>query len=205
MLSKAARYMLAALQVILGWEWIVSGINKVLSGTFPQQLDSTLQGGFQDNPNSWYIGFLKAFVMPHGVFFGYLIEWTEVITGLALLAGAIIVLSSPRLREDAQHKLAVGICTLVIFAAIAGSLMTINYHFWIGKSIIPGMSADPGDEAIDLEALVPPLSLIIIAAQMAYIKALRGETWYSRAYAEVKLRLRRFIGMEDELVKETAS
>jgi hypothetical protein len=36
MLNRAARYLLASIQLIIGWEWFVSGVNKVLAGTFPQ-------------------------------------------------------------------------------------------------------------------------------------------------------------------------
>ncbi len=38
MLNRTARYLLAAIQAIIGWEWLMSGGNKVLAGTFPQGL-----------------------------------------------------------------------------------------------------------------------------------------------------------------------
>src|SRR5450759_3734619 len=103
MLSRATRYLLAAIQAIVGWEWIVSGSNKVLSGTFPQSLLDTLNKGIQNNPNAWYVSF-------------------------------------------------------------------------------PGVVAALTNESIDIDALVPPFSLVILIANLALIKALRGETWYSRGY-----------------------
>ncbi len=96
MLNRAARYLLAAIQAIIGWEWLVSGMNKVLSGTFPQSLLNTLNTGIQDNPNSWYVSFLQKVVVPQSVSLGYMIEWTEVMVGLALLAGALILLGLQR-------------------------------------------------------------------------------------------------------------
>lgn len=50
MLHRAACYLLAAIQVIIGWEWITSGTIKVLSGNFPQGLSNTLQQGGE----TWY-------------------------------------------------------------------------------------------------------------------------------------------------------
>ena len=197
MLTRAARYVLAAIQLIIGWEWFVSGTNKVLSGTFPQSLLNTLNTGTQDNPNSWYVSFLHNVVVPHSVSFGYMIEWTEVMVGLALLAGALILIGKPRMRGDPQHGLVVACSVAVILLAAVGAFFTVNFHFWMGHGIIPGMGAAPTDEGIDLDALIPPFALVIIIANLAWIKALRGETWYSRLYAETKSGLRKFIGMED--------
>ena len=197
MLTRAARYVLAAIQLIIGWEWFVSGTNKVLSGTFPQSLLNTLNTGTQDNPNSWYVSFLHNVVVPHSVSFGYMIEWTEVMVGLALLAGALILIGKPRMRDDPQHGLVVACSVAVILLAAVGAFFTVNFHFWMGHGIIPGIGAAPTDEGIDLDALIPPFALVIIIANLAWIKALRGETWYSRLYAETKSGLRKFIGMED--------
>ena len=197
MLNRAARYLLASIQLIIGWEWFVSGTNKVLSGTFPQSLLDTLNTGIQNNPNSWYISFLQKVAVPQSVSLGYMIEWTEVMVGLALLAGALILIGKPRMRGDPQHSLVVAISGAVILLAAVGAFFTVNFHFWMGHGIIPGIGAAPTDEGIDLDALIPPFALVIIIANLAWIKALRGETWYSQLYAEMKSGLRKFIGMED--------
>src|SRR5215831_1702852 len=186
MLSRAARYLLASIQLIIGWEWFVSGTNKALSGTFPQSLLVTLNTGIQNNPNSWYVTFLQKVVVPHSVSFGYMIEWMEVMVGLALLAGSFILIGKPRMRGDSQHGLVIGISIAVILLAAVGAFFTVNFHFWMGHGIIPGIGAAPTDEGIDLDALIPPFALVIIIANLAWIKALRGVTWYSQLYTEMK-------------------
>ena len=98
MLNRAARYLLAAIQLVIGWEWFVSGTNKVLSGTFPQSLLDTLKTGIQNNPNSWYVSFLQKVAVPQSIPLGYMIEWTEVIVGLALLAIDVPYLRKPMAR-----------------------------------------------------------------------------------------------------------
>src|SRR5690242_11901212 len=185
MLNLAAPYLLASIQLIIGWEWFVSGTNKVLSGTFPQSLLDTLNTGIQNNPNSWYVSFLQKVAVPQSVSLGYMIEWTEVMVGLALLAGAVILIGKPRMRGDAQHRLVVAISVVVILLAAVGAFFTVNFHFWMGHGIIPGIGAAPTDEGIDLDALIPPFALVIIIANLAWIKALRGETWYSQLYVDM--------------------
>ena len=203
MLNRAARYLLAAIQLVIGWEWFVSGTNKVLSGTFPQSLLDTLKTGIQNNPNSWYVSFLQKVAVPQSIPLGYMIEWTEVMVGLAFLAGALMLIGKPRMRGDPQHGLAVACSVAVILLAAVGAFFTVNFHFWMGHGIIPGIGAAPTDEGIDLDALIPPFALVIIIANLALIKALRGETWYSRLYAETKSSLRKFIGMEETEKVET--
>jgi thiosulfate dehydrogenase (quinone) large subunit len=204
MLSRTTRYLLAAIQAITGWEWVVSGSNKVLSGSFPRSLLSTLNTGIQDNPNAWYISFLRNVVEPHSVFFGYGIEWTEMTIGVVLLASALILLGQPRMRGEAQHWLVVGFFSLAVFMAALGAFLCVNFHFWMGHGLIPGVGSAPTDEGIDLDALVPPFSLVILIANLALIKALRGETWYSRGYKRAIAGLRHFIGMEDAPEHKTA-
>ena len=197
MLSRATRYLLAAIQAIVGWEWVVSGSNKVLAGTFPQSLLDTLNKGIQNNSNAWYVSFLQNAIEPHSIFFGYAIEWTEVTIGVVLLASALILLGRPRMKEEAQHWLAISFFSVGALLAVAGAFMTINFHFWMGYGIIPGVGTAPTNEGIDIDALVPPFSLVILIANLALIKALRGETWYSRGYKRAITGLRHFIGMED--------
>ncbi len=153
----------------------MSGGNKVLAGTFPQGLADALREGIKGNPDGWYVSFLQHTILPHSVFYGYLIEWTELIAGLILLSGALILLGQPRKVGDPQHGLMVGYCVAAVVAAVVGAFMTVNFHFFMGGWVLPGFDpASPYDEAIDLDALIPPLSLIIVIANIAFVKALRS-------------------------------
>src|SRR2546428_766609 len=97
MLNRTARILLAAIQAIIGWEWLMSGGNKLLFGTFPQGLANVLNTNMKDNPNAWYAAFLQQNILPHSVSYGYLIEWTEVTIGIILLSGALVLLGQPRM------------------------------------------------------------------------------------------------------------
>lgn len=168
MLHRTTRYILAAIQAIIGWEWLMSGGNKLLSGTFPQDLANTLNNNMMNNPDSWYVTFLQQNVLPHSILYGYLIEWTEVAIGVIFLAGALLLLGQQRVQGEPQHHLAVAYSIIVAIAAFAGIVMTVNFHFLMGGWIVPlfNAAATKG-ESIDLDALLPPLSLVIIISNLA--------------------------------------
>lgn len=175
MLNRAARYILAAIQAIIGWEWLMSGGNKLLSGTFPQGLADALNNSIKDNPNGWYVSFLQQAVIPHSVLYGYLIEWSEVTIGIILLGGAVVLLGKPRMPGEPQHRLAVAYSIAVIIAAAVAIFQNVNFHFWLGGWVIPTFDpAQPYNEGIDLEGLLPPFLLTIIISNIVLIKAMTG-------------------------------
>lgn len=182
MLTRTSRYLLAALQAILGWEWIMSAANKLASGSFPQGLGGALTDSFKGNPDDWYVVFLKQVVLPNSTFFGYLIEWSELLVGIILIGGALVLLTRPRVAGEPQHGLYVLYSVLVIFAAAVAAFQNINFHFFMGGWIVP--SIDPSgayDEAVDLDALLPLLLLVIIVANVALIQAMTGVHLIQRA------------------------
>ena len=173
MLTRTSRYLLAALQAILGWEWIMSAANKLASGSFPQGLAGALTDSFKGNPDDWYVVFLKQVVLPNSTLFGYLIEWSELFVGIILISGALVLLTRPRVAGEPQHAMYVLYSVLVIFAAAVAAFQNINFHFFMGGWIVP--TIDPSgayDEAIDLEALLPLLFLVVIIANLALIQAM---------------------------------
>ena len=137
MSQKPTRWLLAAIQAIIGWEWLMSGSNKLLSGTFPQGLAETLTSMMKDNPDGWYVAFLQHTILPQSVLYGYLIEWTEVTIGIILLGSAGVLLSSPRRKGQAQYRLALAYSLAAIGAALVGAFLTINFHFLAGGWIFP--------------------------------------------------------------------
>jgi len=182
--QRETRYLLAAIQTIIGWEWITSGLVKVFSGSFPQILRDTLTGGFQGNPNGWYISLLQRVVLPHSVFYGYLVEWAEVIVGVVLLFGVLLLIGRPKALVKVPHKVSVSMYATVAVVAVIAAFLCINFHFWMGKSIIPGLGADPTDEGIDLDALMPPFSLVIMVANLYIVSHLKNVVSLPKKSAE---------------------
>ncbi|HLJ81787.1 MAG TPA: hypothetical protein VKT52_09900 [Ktedonobacterales bacterium] len=143
MIHRDARYVAAAVQGIVGWEWLVSGTNKVLSGSFPSGLTGILQDGIKTNPNSWYVAFLQGVILPHSLIFGYLIEVAEV------LAGALVLVGGIRHRDEPQYRLAVAQIVAAALAALICAFLCVNFHFFMGDGVLPGLNpATPSTKAL---------------------------------------------------------
>lgn len=181
MSHKSARLLLAAIQAILGWEWLMSGGNKLLSGTFPQNLADTISSLLKENPDGWYVSFLQHTILPHSAWYGYLIEWTEVTIGIILLGGALVLLSQPRRIGQPQHRLTIAYSLAALVAAFIGSFLTVNFHFLMGGWVFPWFEPTAANgEGIDLDALIPVFSLVIMLAQGALIAELTEVSWKER-------------------------
>lgn len=181
MSQKTPRLLLAALQAIIGWEWLMSGGNKLLSGTFPQGLAAALSQMLKENPDGWYVALLERLILPQSIFYGYLVEWTEVIIGIILLGSALILLGQLRRKGQPQYRLTVAYSIAAIMAALVGAFLTINFHFLTGGWILPWFNGSAAyGEGIDLDALLPPFELVILLAQGALIAELTGVSWSER-------------------------
>jgi hypothetical protein len=167
MLSRDARYLAAAVEGLIAWEWLVSGANKVLAGDFPQGLAATLGDGAKNNPNGWYVQLLNAVIIPHSVGFGYAIEFTELLIGLGLLIGTVLLLGPVRRKGDPQYHIALGEMVVASVAAVACAFLCVNFHFFMGDGFLPGVNtAKAFDEGISLDTLMPPLSLVVLAVNI---------------------------------------
>lgn len=162
MLSRDARWVAAAVQIIIAWEWLVSGANKLLAGNFPQGLADTLRESMQNNPNGWYVWLIKQIVLPHSVAFGYAIEAAELFTAMALIVGAVVLIGPVRHRGLPQYRLAVGEIAAATIAALLCVFLCVNFHFYMGDGVFPWFDpAHAFDEGITLDTLMPPLAILI--------------------------------------------
>lgn len=193
MLSRDARWVAAAVQVVIAWEWLVSGTNKVLSGVFPQGLADTLHEGIQNNPNGWYVAIIERMVLPNSVAVGYFIEAAEVFIGIALFIGAAVLIGPVRRRGAPQYRLAVGEIAAATVASLLCAFLCVNFHFFMGDGVFPWF--DPGrafDEGVTLDTLMPPLSLLILIINVIMLVDMTGMP-VARALKPITHRARRLI------------
>ncbi|HZC08210.1 MAG TPA: hypothetical protein VE338_21415 [Ktedonobacterales bacterium] len=161
--NRSGRLLLSSVQLIAAYEFLVSGLDKVISGRFPAGLAATLMDGMGDNPNQWYMHFIHTVIVPHAAGWGYLIEYGELAVGVALLLGAARWLAWPTEAPYPRPRLAATLTALTIVAALLGAVMTFNFHLWMGKSPIVLVSpANPFDEGVDLD-LTLTLTLLAVA------------------------------------------
>jgi thiosulfate dehydrogenase (quinone) large subunit len=156
---------LAVVQLILAYEWLVSGINKLVNLHFTVQLAGTLRDSISGNPYTPYVTFLREVVLPHATLFGILTEIGEGAIGLVLLGSAVLWLWRP----TSQFTLYSGRAAC---AALAGAaFLSLNY-FLQGGSPLPWVNpANAFNEGVDIDILLPLLSVTVLVANLRAVRA----------------------------------
>jgi thiosulfate dehydrogenase (quinone) large subunit len=155
---------LAVVQLILAYEWLVSGINKLVNLNFTVQLAGTLRDSMSGNPYTPYVTFLRDIVLPHATLFGIFTEVGESAIGCVLLASAVLWLWRP----TSQFTLYAGRAAC---AALAGAaFLSLNY-FLQGGSPLPWIdSANAFNEGVDIDILIPLLSVTLLVANLRAVR-----------------------------------
>jgi hypothetical protein len=161
---------LAALQLVLGYEWLVSGTDKLLYGSFPDQVRQVVSSVAAGNRvPAFFVAFLHAVVLPNSYLFGVTVEFGETLTGIGLLGGALMTLVAPALRRapiSIRHPVvgrALSVLSALTLVAALGSLaMGFNYFLLDGMPLPwfqPGLAYGG---VIDAGLFLVVLSLVIL-------------------------------------------
>ena len=87
---------LSGLQLIVGYAWLLAGVDKILLGTFPDQLSGMLRTTLGSGRlPGFFVVTLQGLVMPNTTLFGFLIEWGETLAGLGLMSAGLLALLRP--------------------------------------------------------------------------------------------------------------
>lgn len=161
---RSASVALSLVQVVIGYEWLVSGLSKIENGNFARGLAAQL-GDLGKTAPTWYGHFLRTDIVPHAAAFGYLIEFAELAVGIVLVGVAVTELAvGPRLNR----RLMKGLRRLTIAALVIGIVMVANFELANGGSFGLHLAADSFDEGVDLDT-------IMVAAQLALLVAFTPE------------------------------
>jgi hypothetical protein len=166
---------LAGLQLIIGYEWLLAGGDKLLLGTFPAQLSGLLlpllAGG---HLAGFFADTLRGLVIPNAVFFGYFIELAETLAGLGLVVAGLVALLGPlagRYLRGTGAKMLVYSARLLErlapLAAAGAGLLGLSYFFldglpkpWFVPGTAFGGSIDPG-------LFLAVASVVLVVSQLA--------------------------------------
>ena len=162
---------LLVVTMVIGYEWFISGLVKFVRRDFPSGLAEELVEKSQGT-TQWYAAFLRRAVIPNAEVFGFLIELSELLAGIALIAGPLIWIL-------AWHRVSDRLRAIVLFfialAAIGATFLAINLHLANGAAhpwLIPG---DAFDEGIDLDSVLPAIQLAIATVSVIQLRRLRRE------------------------------
>lgn len=165
--DHAARWGLAAVLLLFGYEWLISGLNKLLSASFRDGLGAAIREAAKGNPNRWYIHFLNAAILPHTGIAAALVEVGEVLVAAGFFAGAGLWLGGARLPAGKARMLQIG----VIGALLGSALMTANYYLLAGNTW-PGVSpSNPFNEGLSIDGLMTLVAVALIAVHVLAIRA----------------------------------
>jgi len=157
--TQSPNIVLAGFQILIGYEWLLAGGDKLLLGGFPAQLGKLLLpivGGGQIP--GFFASLLLGLVVPNAVLFGYLIEWGETLAGLGLVTAGLLELLYPLVqRSRGGRSTAIFLSgfrlveRLAPLAAIGAGLLGLSYFLldglprpWFVPSIAFGGSIDMG-------------------------------------------------------------
>ncbi len=160
---------LLAIQIIIGYEWFMSGLTKIVRGGFPSGLADELTEK-SEGAASWYVSFLDSVVIPNGSTFGVLIILGELAVGAALIAAAA-------LWAFRWERLGPGGRTAVLAATAAGALggifMNVNFHLANGSAHPWLIPREGFDEGVDLDSLMPGIQLVLVLVAVGVWATLR--------------------------------
>lgn len=177
--SRLALVGLLFVQLLVGYEWLVSGLTKIVRGGFPSGLANELSEKSQGAP-AWYRSFLDGSVIPHASAFGYLIEIGELLVGVALIAAALIWLTRWERLPDAGR---VAVLATTVVASLVAIVMAINFHLANGAPHPWLIPKDGFDEGIDLDSLLPAIQLVLMGVSVGLLRTLRLEARPAAAHS----------------------
>ncbi|MCL6488824.1 MAG: hypothetical protein K6T76_07810 [Alicyclobacillus mali] len=137
---RSHRYQ-AFVLLLVGYEWLISGLDKVLAHNFAQGLAGQLAAAEHGLPYGFYASLLSHVFVPHAQLFAWLVMAGECASGVLLLAlGAIAWF-----RPLSPVQKAIAVVTLAV-----ASFMVMNFFFFQGGSYFLNPS-DPYDEGIPVD------------------------------------------------------
>jgi hypothetical protein len=162
----------AGLALLLGYAWLLAGVDKLLLGTFPAQLAQILSGTLRGSTlPGFFAGFLRAVVLPNGAIFGFTVEYAETLEGLGLIAASLAIFLAPLLERRVAPPLAQRIVrlrrllvALGVLAAIGTVLLGVTYFLLDGTPSQFFMPSVAFDGALDPGLQLALGSLVLLMA-----------------------------------------
>ncbi len=142
---RKANLALAALQLLVGYAWLVSGVDKLLYGSFPDRVSQLISSAVASGRlPDFFAQFAQTVVLPNAPVFGVLVECGETLTGAGLLAGVAITLASPAIERHIIARQTSGaarpryasilrlLSVLTMGAALGGAFLGLNFYVMDG-------------------------------------------------------------------------
>lgn len=165
---------LAGLQLVIGYQWLISGGDKLLLGTFPTQMGHLLAGQIGGGKlPTYFAALLQALVVPNAPAFGYAIMLGEALAGLGLVSAGLLALMRPLAEAHISGRFwAIFartdrlVTTMAPLAAVGAGLLGLSYYLldgapplWFTPSLAYGGAIAPG-------MVVALASIVLVVGQV---------------------------------------
>lgn len=152
---KTIRKMMMWILLFIGYEWFVSGINKLLSGEFVSGFQGVVTDAISKGaPHFSYGALLNSLVVPNSEFFAVVIMAGEIFAGAVFLLLGIIGLAKKQLASWAAK--------LGIAASIVSAFLGINIFLFAGGPYF-FLQGDPFDGGVTIDLIMFLVSLPFIS------------------------------------------
>lgn len=158
---------LALVEAVIGYTWLLSGLNKILDPGFGTGLAQQVVAATRGNPNTWWVALMQRLVLPHTALFAGLVEVGEVLVALGFFAGAALWASGQFPVRRWARLLNLG----VLGALAGGALMTANYYVMSGATLPWLDPSNAFNEGLSIDGL-----LTLVAAGLVVIHLLPLQT-----------------------------
>lgn len=128
---------LLLIQLALGFEWLVSALNKILSPNYPIEFGKQIATLSTSSPFSTVSTLLRDSILPSYTLFAYLLEYGELFVGLIFLAAALLAVIKKGWEEEVHRILIPGI--------VAGIIISIFSLITTGLPESPPLAATAPD------------------------------------------------------------
>jgi thiosulfate dehydrogenase [quinone] large subunit len=161
--AQTAAVGLAMVEALIGYEWLLSALNKILSPTFRSGLAGQLKMAMAGNPNGWWVALATRLILPHAQLWAVLAEVGELLVALGFIAGAALWASG----RFPVRRWARRVNVVVIGALLGSAMMTANYYVMAGQTL-PGLDpSNPFNEGLSIDGLLTLIAVGLLLLHAA--------------------------------------
>jgi thiosulfate dehydrogenase [quinone] large subunit len=169
--TQPAHRGLGSVFLLIGYEWLLSGMDKVLSHSFQSDLADMLLDSLNDNPNTWFVSLMERLVVPHASLVAFIVTVGELLVAVGFVLGAVFWVWGDSFPLRAERWIGLA----VVGALLGGAFMTANYYLLAGNTL-PGLNpGDPFDEGLSIDGLLTLIALAMIPIQIMAMRARTAE------------------------------
>ncbi len=119
------------IQAIFGFEWLRAGWEKIEGGVFVSNLPKSFAAFADKNPYPWMKSFLTGTATANATLFGQLVQWGELLAGIALILGAAYSIYVALTRRT--NALLIRVEEVLVAVALVGGML-MNAMFWFAAA-----------------------------------------------------------------------